>query len=300
MDETPYIWLDGKLVPWKKAKVHVLIHALHYGSGVFEGIRFYDTPKGPAIFRLEDHIKRLFYSASTLEMTIPYSETRIMEATKDVVRSSKEKSGYIRPIAFFGYGKMGLNPVGAEVNVAIACWPWGKYLADRPLNVKISDFIRIHPKSLYADAKVCGHYVNSILASLEVKGNNYDEAILLDFNGNVAEGPGENVFVVKNGILMTPKLGTILDGITRGSVLEIAKDFGIRTEERTITLDELMNADELFFTGTAAEVSPIGFVNGKKIGTGETGEMTKKIQEKFIEIVSGKDKKYDRWLSFVR
>jgi branched-chain amino acid aminotransferase len=279
MESTPYIWMDGKLIPWEEAQVHVLSHALHYGSGVFEGIRFYETPDGVAIFRLDDHTKRLFYSATVLEMQIPFTEEEINNATVEVVA----KSG-----------------VGAPVNIIIACWPWGKYLADRPLRVKISDFMRIHPKSLVSDAKVTGHYVNSILASLEVRGEKYDEAILLDYEGNVAEGPGENLFLVRGGELITPPFGKILKGITRDSAMRIAKDLGISVKEETIRKEDLFTADELFFTGTAAEVSPIGFLNEEKIGTGEEGPITKKIREKYMEAVSGKAPEYRSWLTLVR
>lgn len=297
MQTTPYIWMDGEMVAWDDAKVHVLSHALHYGSGVFEGTRFYDTSQGPAIFRLEDHTKRLLYSASTLAMDVPFSEEQINAATKEVVAKSGVKSGYIRPLIFYGYGKMGLNPVGAPVNVIIACWPWGKYLADRPLRVKISKYIRIHPQSLVADAKVTGHYVNSILSSLEVRNGEFDEAILLDYKGNVAEGPGENLFLVKDSKLFTPPLGTVLKGITRSSVMRIAQDFGLSVEEKTITPDELLAADELFFTGTAAEVSAIGYVDGNKIGNGEEGEITGKIKAKYMDAVSGKAEEYLDWLT---
>ncbi|MBI5414169.1 branched-chain amino acid transaminase [Candidatus Peregrinibacteria bacterium] len=299
MQKTPYIWMNGKMIPWDDAKIHVLTHALHYGSAVFEGIRFYETPNGPAIFRLEDHTKRLFYSATTLEMAVPFTEKEVNEATKKVVAQSGEKSGYIRPIIYYGYGKMGLYPVGAPVDVAVACWSWGKYLVDRPVHAKISKYIRIHPRSLISDAKVTGHYVNSILASLEAHGEEYDEAILLDFEGKVAEGPGENVFVVKNGALFTPPLGKILRGITRDSIFRIAKDLGISVTEKEMMPEELFTADELFFTGTAAEVSPIGTLDKKKIGNGEEGPVTKKIREKFMEAVRGKDEKYKEWLTFL-
>lgn len=291
--------MDGKLVAWEDAKVHVLSHAFHYGSGVFEGTRFYDTPKGPAIFRLSEHTKRLFYSASTLNLPINFSEAEIDEATKTTVRENELRSGYIRPLAFFGEGKMGLRPEGATPHIIIACWPWGKYLADRPVKLKISKYIRVHPKSLVTDAKVTGHYVNSILAVQEVVPQGYDEAMLLDFEGNVAEGPGENIFLVKDGKLHTPELGTILAGITRNSVIQIAKDMGIETIERKIRPEELWEADEAFYTGTAAEVSPIGSIDDCNIGDGKEGEVTRELRDTYLNIVQGKVSKYEHWLAYM-
>ncbi|QQS58654.1 branched-chain amino acid transaminase [Candidatus Peregrinibacteria bacterium] len=299
METTPWIWMDGVFIEWEDAKVHVISHALHYGSGVFEGTRFYETPKGPAIFRLKDHTKRLFYSASTLRLPINFTEEEVNAATIETVRKNECLSGYIRPLAFFGEGKMGLRPQGATPHLIIACWPWGKYLADRPIHVKISKYIRIHPKSLIADAKVAGHYVNSILATQEVGDEDYDEALLLDFEGNIAEGPGENFFLVKDGGLHTPLLGNVLNGITRKSVFQIAQDLGISVSERIIHPEEIWEADEAFFTGTAAEVTPIGTVDRKPIGNGEEGEMTKKIREIFFSAVTGKNQKYEEWLTFV-
>lgn len=296
---TQWIWMDGQFVRWADAKIHVISHVIHYGSGVFEGTRFYNTPKGPAIFRLNDHTKRLFYSASTLRLPIGFSEMEINEATKETVRKNGVPSGYIRPLAFFGEGKMGLRPEGATPHMIIACWPWGKYLVDRPVRLKISKYIRIHPKSLITDAKVTGHYVNSIIAVQEVAPLGYDEALLLDFEGNIAEGPGENLFLVKNGKLHTPALGTVLAGITRNSIIMIAKDLGIETVERKIKPEELWTADEAFYTGTAAEVSPIGEVDDRKIGNGEEGPITKRLKDAYLDIVSGKNAKYDDWLAYV-
>lgn len=297
---TNKIWMDGAMVDWDKAFVHVMIHGLHYGSSVFEGVRFYNTPKGPAIFRLADHTKRLFYSASALDMQIPFSETELNQAQLDTVKINKVTSGYIRPLAFYGYGKMGLNPKGAEVNTIVAVWPWGSYLGGEPIKVKVSKYIRIHPRSVIADAKVSGHYVNSILASLEMQKEDYDEGLLLDFEGNVAEGPGENLFMVKNGKIATPALGNILPGLTRASIIEILnQEFGIKVEERKITLEELMEADEAFYTGTAAEVQPIGSIDQKNIGDGKAGEMTTKIRNYFMDIVEGRNLKYEHWLSYV-
>lgn len=298
MDETKFIWMDGKLVPWKEAKIHVLTHTLHYGAGVFEGIRCYETDKGPAVFRLKEHIDRMYYSAEVLKLKIPYSKDEFINAVKETIKANELRACYIRPIVYFGYGKMGLNPEGASVNCAIAVWPWGRYLGEGAIKVKTSKYIRIHPKSTKADAKICGHYVNSIFASVEVKEKDYDEALLLDYKGNVAEGPGENIFIVKDGKLFTPPLGTILKGITRDSIIEIAKNLGIELEEKTLKLEDVYNADEAFFTGTAAEVTPIQALDDEKIGKG-IGPITKKLSDEFHKIVSGKNSKYKKWLSYV-
>jgi branched-chain amino acid aminotransferase len=297
---TEKIWMNGRMTDWKNANVHVLSHALHYGSGVFEGIRFYETAKGPAIFRLKEHTDRLFYSAKALQMKIPYSRAEVSEAIRKTVKINKVKSGYIRPLAFFDYGKMGLNPTGAAVSLAIACWPWGSYLGGKPIRVKTSKLIRLHPDSVVADAKVCGHYVNSILASLEIQKAKYDEALFLDHKGFIAEGPGENLFFLKKGVLHTPKLGSILAGITRNAVIEVAKDFGIKTKEGNYHLKDLYTADELFFTGTAAEVQPIGSLDDKKIGGGKIGPITKELRETFLAAVAGEIPKYRKWLTFVK
>ncbi|MEK6823113.1 MAG: branched-chain amino acid transaminase, partial [Nanoarchaeota archaeon] len=258
MQATDVIWMDGAFVAWDDAKVHVISHALHYASGVFEGIRFYETPEGPAIFRLQEHIDRLFVSAKKIGMQIPFTREQLVRATVELIAKNKVGSGYIRPIAFFGYGGMGLTPKGAAINVAIACWPWPAFLGDKPIKVKTSSFIRIHPKSTHADAKITGHYINSLLAAQEAHAEGYDEALLLDWEGFVAEGPGENVFAVKDGVLYTPPLGAILPGITRDSVITIARDLGIEVRQMTLTPQDLRNAEELFFTGTAVEVAPIG------------------------------------------
>jgi len=299
MEETKKIWFNGKFINWDEAKVHILTHSLHYGGGVFEGIRAYSTEKGPVVFRLKDHLKRFFYSASQIEMKIPFSKEEIEKAILNLVKINKVKECYIRPLAFFGYGKMGLNPQGAPVNVAIAVWPWGSYLGEKPVKVKISKFIRLHPKSVISEAKICGYYINSILASLEAKRAGRDEALLLDHQGFVAEGPGENIFIVKNKKLFTPKKGLILAGITRDCVIKIAKDFGIEVKEKKIRVSELKLADEVFFVGTAAEISPIGKINKTLINKGEIGEITKRIKNFYQEIIHGKAKKYLKWLTFV-
>ncbi|MFH1565523.1 MAG: branched-chain amino acid transaminase [bacterium] len=298
METTKKIWLNGNLIDWDDAKTHILTHALHYGSGVFEGVRFYDTPKGPAVFRLQDHTKRLFYSANAIGMEPAFSEDEINQATLEVVRVNEIKSGYIRPVCYYGYGKMGLNPKDAPIDVAIAVWPWGKYLGKDAVDVKTSKYIRIHPKSTVADAKISGHYVNSILASIDAKKAGFDEAILLDCKGNVAEGPGENIFWVKDGRLLTVAKGNILPGITRDSLMTIARDEGIEVEETTITLDELKTADEIFFSGTAAEVTGVGKLDDTVIGDGGMGEMTRKLHDIYMDVVSGGSEKYWGWLSW--
>ena len=299
MEETEFIWMDGALVKWKDAKIHVLTHTLHYGLGVFEGIRVYYTEQGPAIFKLKEHIERLFKSAEKIQMQIPFTQREIIEATKETVKVNNLHEGYIRPIAYYGYGKMGLGTDGAPVDFAIACWPWGSYLGEEPIKVKVSNFIRIHPKSTHADAKVTGHYVNSILAGMEAKRAGYDEALILDYQGNVVEGPGENFFIVKNRKIYTPPLGNILPGITRASVIEIAREEGYSVEERVLTLAEAKSADEAFFTGTAAEVTAIRQIDDSTIGNGKIGSVTHDIREKFFEIVHGTNKKYERWISYI-
>jgi branched-chain amino acid aminotransferase len=301
MDKTEFMWFNGKLVKWEEIKISPLSHSLHYGSGVFEGERFYESaPNETCIFRLQEHSERLFYSAKCLKMDIPYSVEEISQATIDTVKSTKLTSGYIRPLCFFGE-KMGLNPAGAPVETLIAAWGWGKYLADKPLSVKISKYVRIHPQSTVADAKISGHYVNSIMASQEIEGK-YDEGLLLDFEGNVAEGPGENLFVVKNGEISTPSTtsGRILKGITRDTIITLAKDLGYKIVERTIKPEELFEADELFFTGSAAEVGPIGMLDDKKIGNGEEGPVCSALKKAYFEVVTGKNPKYEHWITRVK
>ena len=290
--------MDGKFVEWKDAKIHVLSHTLHYGLGVFEGIRFYETEKGPAVFRLKEHIERLYYGAKNAFMNIPFTEEQIEKAVLETIKKNEIKSGYIRPIIFYGYGKMGLDPHGADINIAIAVWPWGKYLGEGAVKVKTSDYIRLHPESTKSDCKICGHYVNSIFASLEAKEKGYQEALLLDYKRNVAEGPGENIFIVKNGVLLTPKLGNILHGITRKSIIEIAKGLKIKVKETKLKPEDIYEADEAFFTGTAAEITPIESLDERKIGKESPGEITKRLRQVFMDIVSGKNKNYESWLSY--
>jgi branched-chain amino acid aminotransferase len=298
---TKFIWMDGKLVPWKKANVHVLTHTLHYGFGVFEGIRCYKTAKGPAVFRLKDHMKRLENSAKLVGMKLPYSVGEFIKATKETINANKIEECYIRPIAFYGYGVMGLNPKGSKVNVAIAVWSWGTYLGkdglERGIRARISPWIRIHPRILPTQAKLVANYANSILAKVDALKSGYDEAILLNMDGNVAEGPGENLFIVEDGKLITPPLSSgALGGITRDSIIKIAEDEGIAFEERDISREQLYAADEAFFTGTAAEVTPIREIDGKSIGEGKRGKITEKLQRIFFNAVRGKEPKYESWL----
>jgi|TARA_B100001971_G_C18255452_1_gene581702 branched-chain amino acid aminotransferase len=300
--EVEKIWMDGNLVDWKDAKIHVLTHALHYGSGVFEGIRCYNTSLGPAIFRLNEHINRLYNSAKIYFMEIPFSKKEISDAIKNLIRANKLKECYIRPIAFRGYGEMGLNPLNSKVNVSIAVWPWGTYLGEDGLKngirVKISSYQRISPNMIPPSAKSTGNYINSILAKVESLKPGYDEAIMLDNRGFVSEGPGENVFLVKNGKLYTPpKHASILPGITRASVIKIAKDSGYNVAETDLTRGDLYKADEVFFTGTAAELTPIREID--EIEIGKPGPITKSLQESFFKITKGEDNRYDFWLDMV-
>lgn len=295
---TNQIWLDGKLVPESEATTPFLTHALHYGSAVFEGIRFYDTIQGPAIFRLDEHVKRLFYSAQSLFMQIPYSEKEIFDAIVETVKASGLKEGYIRPLIFYETGRMVLNPVGAKIRVGIAVWPMPPYLGLNPVKLKISPFIRIHPKSLNNHAKVSGHYVNSILASVDAKNSGFDEALLLDYENNIAEGPGANIFFAKNDLLVTPQRYNILPGITRDSIIQIAQKEGYKVREINIKQQDISEYDEAFYVGTAAEVSPIASINEKHFRLAE-GEVTKILKNKYSDIVHGKIKEYQHWLTYV-
>jgi len=289
MQETQFIWHKGKLMPWAEATVHVMTHTLHYGGGSFEGIRFYETEKGIAIFKLQAHIDRLFYSAAALKMVSPYTKEQVADIVIQVVRANQIKAGYIRPLLFYGYGKMGVNPVGSPVELMVACWPWGAYLPHELADVKISHYMRIHPRTTVVDAKLCGHYVNSILASLELAGTHYHEALLLDTNGYVAEGVGENFFLVKNNVIYTPKLGTIIAGITRDTVFELAKQLAVKIVEVDIMPAEIYDADEAFFTGTAAEITPIRSVDDKVLNQGNLGPITAIIKSAYYDLVRGKN-----------
>jgi branched-chain amino acid aminotransferase len=301
IEETEFIWMDGTLVPWKDATIHVLTHSLHYGSGVFEGIRAYPTARGPAVFRLTDHMRRLHQSASLLHVDLPFSVAELVEATKETIRANHLDSCYIRPIAFLGYGEMGLNPLPCDVNVAIAVWPWGSYLGDEGVQhgvrMKISTWRRMDPNINPVAAKGTGIYINSSLAKVEALKGGYDEAILLNTSGSVAEATGENVFVVKNGVLITPPLHAgALEGITRDSVMVIARDMGYEVREQELLRTDLYTADEAFLCGTAAEVVPIREVDDHEIG--EPGEATRKIQETYFATVRGQVEKYADWLEY--
>lgn len=300
-DRDGHIWYDGKLVPWRDANTHVLTHSLHYGLAVFEGVRAYKTAGGTAIFRLKEHTERLFNSAHIYLMKIPYTREQINEAQKEVVRANKLDECYIRPIAFYGSEKMGVSPKGATVHVAIAAWPWGAYLGaealDKGIRVKTSSFARHHVNVSMCRAKYSGTYANSILANLEATEHGYDEGLLLDVDGFVAEGSGENLFLVKNGCLYEPELTSALAGITRDSVITLAREMGYAVSSKRITRDDLYIADEAFFTGTAAEVTPIREVDGRTIGEGRRGTLTTRIQTAFFECVTGKAANHREWLS---
>lgn len=298
------IWMDGKVIDWDKAQVHVLAHTLHYGLGVFEGIRCYRCQDGKsAVFRLKEHVDRLFDSALISQITIPYSREEIGQAVIEILKINKLSEGYIRPIVFIGDGEMGLYVKEYPVRVAIACWPWGAYLGEdglkRGIRAKISSFIRHHVNVSMTKAKISGNYVNSILAKKEVTAIGYDEAILLDTEGYICEASGENIFIVKDGIIKTPPPTSILKGITRDVVITIAQDKGIKVVEQRFTRDELYTADEAFFTGTAAEITPIREVDDRTIGDGKRGPITENIQGAFFDAVQGKEEKYKGWLSYL-
>ncbi len=300
-DRDGEIWMDGQFVDWRDAKIHVLTHTLHYGVGVFEGVRCYETVSGSAIFRLKDHTQRLLNSAKIFQMKLDFSKEDLMQAQLETVRRNKLKSCYIRPIVWIGSERMGIATNESKIHIAIAAWPWGAYLGEEGLakgiRVKTSSFTRHHVNVSMVRAKASGYYINSILAHQEVCGLGYDEALLLDTEGYVSEGAGENLFIVKSGRLFTPDLASCLDGITRDSVLTIAKDFGIEVVEKRMTRDEVYCADEAFFTGTAAEVTPIRELDDRIIGEGRRGPITEKIQSCFFDAVSGKAAQYQSWLS---
>src|SRR3954465_8913358 len=303
-DRDRWIWHDGKLVPWRDATTHVLTHSLHYGLAVFEGVRAYKTEQGTSIFRLGDHTERWLNSAKIYMMQIPYDRATLIEAQKETVRANKLEECYIRPIAFYGSEKMGVSPKGAKVHVAIAAWPWGAYLGadglEKGIRVKTSSFARHHVNVSMCRAKYSGTYANSILANQEAIDHGYDEGLLLDVDGFVAEGAGENLFVVKNGKIYEPELTSALMGITRDSVIQLAAERGYTVTARRITRDDLYIADELFFTGTAAEVTPIREVDGRQVGAGKRGPITGALQKAFFNLVQGKDKKHMDWLSPVK
>ncbi len=304
MAKAEKIWLDGEMLDWDKANVHILTHSLHYGLGVFEGIRCYKRADGKSqIFRLTEHTKRLFASAHIGQMEIPYTEDEINKAIVETLKANSLSEGYIRPLVFIGDGVMGLHPQDNKIRVAIAAWSWGAYLGEDGINngirVKVSSFTRHHVNVSMTKAKSTGHYVNSIRAKREAVSAGYDEALLLDAQGYVSEASGANIFMVQDGVLYTTSPTSILKGITRDSVIRVARDEGLEVREERLTRDELYIADEAFFTGTAAEVTPIREVDDRTIGTGKPGPVTKKIQDKFFDIVKGSNSDYEEWFYYL-
>ncbi len=297
------VWMDGKMVDWDKAQVHICTHALHYGSGVFEGIRAYETDKGTAIFRLREHLDRLFDSAKILKMDIPFDQEQLRQATKDTIKANQLKSCYIRPLVYRGFKELGVNPFTCPVNCAIAVWEWGAYWGEEALaqgiRAKISTYARSYINSTSLKAKVCANYINSVFAKMEAIEAGVDEAILLDPNGYVTEGSGENLFWVRKGVIYTTPNVTVLEGITRDSVIKIAEELGYRVQEKYIARDELYISDEVFFAGTAAEVTPIREIDNYQIGEGKRGPITEKIQKRFFDIARGKDSQYSAWLDYI-
>ncbi len=301
MNKTEKIWMDGELVPWEKATVHVMSHSLHYGSAIFEGARCYNTDLGSRVFRLNEHVKRLFDSAKIYEMPIPFAPNEISDAIKTTIKENHVSECYIRPLAFYGWDEVGVNPRGNKVHVAIAVWPWSAYMGEEGLRngvaVQVSTWARIDSRSMPTRAKLAGNYANSILARLEAQRLGFSEAILLNVEGMVAEGSGENIFMINKDQIATPPLSAgALPGITRDSIMEIARKLGYNVTEQNFTRSDLLLADEVFFSGTAAEVTPIREIDGRKIGNGVRGPATGKIQAKFFDIVKGKDPAFSKWL----
>jgi branched-chain amino acid aminotransferase len=302
-DRDGLIWYDGEMVPWREATTHVLTHTLHYGMGVFEGVRAYKAGRGTAIFRLREHTDRLFRSAHILGMRLPYDKATLMEAQKKAVRANRLESGYIRPMAFYGSEAMGISAKNLSVHVIVAAWNWGAYLGqealEKGIRVKTSSFSRHHVNITMCKAKANGNYMNSILAHKEAETDGYDEALLLDVDGFVAEGSGENIFIVRNGKLYTPDLTSALEGITRDTLIQLAGEQGIPVVEKRITRDEVYSADEAFFTGTAAEVTPIRELDNRQIGEGRRGPITEKLQSLFFDCVLGRSARHESWLSYL-
>ena len=303
-DRDGVIWFDGEMVPWRDAKVHVLTHTLHYGMGVFEGMRAYNTPKGPAIFRLEEHLDRLYNSAHILMMDIPFDKQQLRQASCDAVAQNDLESAYIRPMAFYGSEAMGVSAKGLAVHVIVAAWPWGTYLGDGALEngirLKTTSIARHHVNVTMCRTKANGNYINSMLALREAQEAGYDEAMMLDVDGYVAEGSGENIFIVRNRVIYTPDLTSSLDGITRETLITLARDAGYEVVEKRITRDETYIADEMFMTGTAAEVTPIKEVDGRMIGTGQRGPITRELQELYFAQVNGARSEYPEWLTQIK
>ncbi len=305
MNPCNYIWLDNQWIDWTNANTHVLTHALHYGSGVFEGIRAYETDNGPAIFKATEHYERLLESCKAYELQCPYSEDELIEFTKTLIIKNNLPACYIRPIVYTGYGSIGIIPKEATYNTAIAVWEWGSYLGDEGLEngirCIISDIMKTPSEAMPSTAKSCANYANSFLAKKKALDTGYDEAILLNRHGNIAEGPGENIFVIKNNEIKTPPISDdVLKGITRDTAIELAKNLGFHVSEDSITPDELLNADECFFTGTAAEITPIREINNQTIGNGKKGPITHQIQNLYFDIVKGKSSQYSHWLTYCK
>jgi branched-chain amino acid aminotransferase, group I len=302
-DRDGFIWYDGKMVPWREATTHVLTHTLHYSMGVFEGVRAYKTDKGTAIFRLQEHTDRLFNSAHIFGMKIPFSREEIMEAQLEAVRKNNLESGYLRPLVFYGSEAMGISAKGLSVHVIVAAWPWGAYLGqealEKGIRVKTSSFTRHHVNITMCRAKASSSYTNSILAHKEAENDGYNEALLLDVEGYVAEGSGENVFIVKKGKLYTPDLTSCLEGITRDTLITLAGEIGVPVIEKRITRDEVYCADEAFFTGTAAEVTPIAELDRRTVGAGRRGPITEKLQSLYFDCVTGRSPKHQDWLTYL-
>ncbi len=302
VEKSRQIWFNGELVDWEEAKVHVLTHTLHYGDGVFEGLRCYRCSDGSsAVFRLDEHVARLFDSAKILNVEIPFTQERVRSAIVDIMRVNGLREGYIRPLVFVGEGVMGVYPADNPVHLMIAAWPWGAYLGDEGLQkgirVKTSSFARHHVNVMMTKAKICGNYVNSVLAKREAVDGGYDEALLLDPDGYVSEASGENIFIVKHSVLKTPPLGSVLPGITRDCIITLARDMGYQVLEQAFTRDEIYVADEAFLTGTAAELTPVRELDQRTIGPGEAGPVTKLLQQEFFKVVLGDNLKYAGWLT---
>ncbi len=302
-DRDGLIWFDGEMVAWREARVHVLTHTLHYGMGVFEGVRAYKTDQGTAIFRLQDHTDRLFRSAHIMQMSMPFEKNTLIAAQLAAVRKNKLDSAYLRPMAFYGSEGMGLRADGLKTHVIVAAWEWGSYLGkdgmENGIRIRTSSFTRHHVNISMCKAKANGQYINSMLALSDALRDGYDEALLLDVDGFVAEGSGENVFIVRDGVIYTPDLTSALDGITRATVMQLAEEEGFEVVVKRITRDEVYVADEAFFTGTAAEVTPIREVDGRQIGCGSRGPVTAKLQQKYFDVVHGRSDKHTNWLSYI-
>lgn len=302
-DRDGYIWYDGEMVPWREATTHVLTYSLHYGVGCFEGVRAYNTPKGTAIFRLQEHTRRLFNSAKILGMPMPFSQEQINEAQKEVLRANELKEAYLRPMVFYGSEGMGLRADNLKVHVIVAAWPWGSYLGaenlEKGIRVRTSSFSRHHINAAMCRAKANGNYINSMMALGEATRDGYDEALMLDTEGHVAEGSAENIFLVRDGVLSTPDLNSCLDGITRKTVMTLAQEAGYAVRERRITRDEVYIADEAFFTGTAAEVTPIREVDARPIGDGKRGPITEELQRTYLEVVKGGGAQHEHWRAYI-